>query len=47
MILVLYVDDILLANNYIRMIYKTKEYLKNSFDMKDMDKATFIIGIEI
>ena len=47
MILVLYVDDILLASNDLGMIYETKKYLKNNFDMKDMGEATFVIGIEI
>ena len=47
LILVLYIDDILLASYDLGMIYETKEYLKNNFDMKDMSEATFIIGIEI
>jgi len=47
MILVLYVNDILLASNDLGMIYETKEYLNNNFDMKDMGEATFVIGIKI
>ena len=47
LILVLYIDDILLASYDLGMIYETKEYLRNNFDMKDMCEATFIIGIEI
>ena len=47
LILVLYIDDILLASYDLGMIYETKEYLKNNLDMKDMSEATFIIGIEI
>ncbi|RWR73399.1 Gag-protease-integrase-RT-RNaseH polyprotein [Cinnamomum micranthum f. kanehirae] len=46
-ILVLYVDDILLASNDLGIIHETKEYLRNNFDMKDMGEATFVIGIEI
>ena len=46
-ILILYVDDILLASNDLGIIHETKEYLKNNFDMKDMGEATFVIGIEI
>ena len=47
MILVLYVNDILLASNDLGMIYEAKEYLKRNFDMKDMGEVTFVIGIEI
>ena len=47
MILVLYVDDILLARNDLGMIHETKGYLENNFDMKYMVKATFVKGIEI
>ena len=47
LILVLYIDDILLASYDLGMIYETKEYLRNNFDMKDMCEATFITGIEI
>ena len=47
LILVLYIDDILLASYDLGKIYETKEYLKNNFDMKDMSEATFITGIEI
>ena len=47
MILVLYVDDILLASNDLGIIRETKGYLENNFDMKDMGEATFVIEIKI
>ena len=46
-VLFLYVNDILLASNYLGMIYETKEYLRNNFDMKDIGEVTFVIEIEI
>lgn len=47
MILVMYVDDILLASNDLGMIRETKGYLENNFDIKDLGETTFVIGIEI
>ncbi|CAM8943489.1 unnamed protein product [Rhodiola kirilowii] len=46
-ILVLYVDDILLAANDMCILYETKKYLSNFFEMKDMGDASYVIGIEI
>jgi Reverse transcriptase (RNA-dependent DNA polymerase) len=45
--LVLYVDDILLATNDLGMLHQTKKFLSKNFDMKDMDEANCVIGIEI
>jgi len=45
--LVLYVDDILLAYNDLRMLRETKQMLTRSFDMKDLCEASFVLGIEI
>ena len=45
--LILYVDDILLATNDLHLLYKTKRFLSNNFEMKDMGEATYVIGIEI
>ena len=45
--LVLYVDDILLATNDISMLVETKNFLKGNFEMKDLDEASFVLGIEI
>ena len=46
-ILVLYVDDILLACNDKDMLYETKRFLSSNFDMKDLGEASYIIVIEI
>ena len=37
--LVLYVDDILLIENDIPMLESVKEWLQNSFSMKDLGEA--------
>nr|GEW76596.1 retrotransposon protein, putative, Ty1-copia subclass [Tanacetum cinerariifolium] len=46
-ILILYVDDILLMGNNIPMLQDVKSYLGRSFAMKDLGKATYILGIKI
>nr|GEW04356.1 putative zinc finger, CCHC-type [Tanacetum cinerariifolium] len=46
-ILVLYVDDILLASNNIDLLHESKRSLSRNFDMKDLGKASYVIGIEI
>ena len=46
-ILVLYVDDILLAANDKGMLRDVKEFLSKNFEMKDMGEASYVIGIEI
>ncbi|KAL0550167.1 hypothetical protein IC582_014670 [Cucumis melo] len=46
-ILVLYVDDILLATNDFGLLCQTKEFLSKNFEMKDMSEASYVIGIEI
>ena len=46
-ILSLYVDDILLAGNNIQVIERTKSCLKESFEMKDMGPASYVLGIRI
>ncbi|KAG7564986.1 Integrase catalytic core [Arabidopsis suecica] len=46
-ILVLYVDDILLAANDMGMLHDIKKYLSKNFEMKDMGEASYVIGIEI
>ena len=46
-ILVLYVDDILLASNDKNMLYETKNFLSTHFDMKDLGEASYVLGIEI
>jgi hypothetical protein len=46
-ILVLYVDDILLASSDKNMLYETKISLSSNFDMKDLGNASYVLGIEI
>ncbi|KAI3796687.1 hypothetical protein L1987_39366 [Smallanthus sonchifolius] len=46
-ILVLYVDDILLASNGLDMLHESKRLLSHNFDMKDLGEASYVIGIEI
>lgn len=46
-ILVLYVDDILLATNDLGLLHQTNGFLSKNFAMKDMGEASYVIGIEI
>ena len=46
-ILSLYVDDILLADNDMEMIIATKGWLSSNFEMKDMGEADYILGVKI
>ena len=46
-IIVLYVDDMLLANNNMEMIHETKQFLSKKFDIKDLGEASYVLGIEI
>ena len=45
--LILCVDDILLASSDLGILHETKKFLSKNFEMKDMDEATYAIGIEI
>ena len=45
--LVLYVDDSLLATNDTDMLVMTKQLLFSHFDMKDLGKASYVLGIQI
>ena len=46
-ILVLYVDDILLASNDMNLLNETKQMLSKHFEMKDLGDASFVLGIQI
>ena len=46
-ILVLYVDDTLLAANDQTLLRDVKKFLSNSFEMKHMGEASYVIGLEI
>ena len=41
-ILVLYVDDILLASSDVGLLHETKRFLSSKFDMKDLGDASFV-----
>ena len=45
--LVLYVDDIFLIGNDVKLLESVKEYLNGKFSMKDLGEATYILGIKI
>jgi len=45
--LVLYVDDILLASNNMVLLLEIKSFLSKNFEMKDLEEAFFVIGIQI
>ena len=47
LILSLYVDDILLAGNDMKMIVTTKRWLSSIFEMKDMGEANYVLGVKI
>jgi hypothetical protein len=40
--LILYMDDILLANSDVNLPLEIKRFLSLNFDMKDLDEASFI-----
>ncbi|KAL0405834.1 UNVERIFIED_CONTAM: Retrovirus-related Pol polyprotein from transposon TNT 1-94 [Sesamum latifolium] len=44
---VLYVDDILLIGNDVKMLGDTKAWLSTQFSMKDLGEASYILGIKI
>lgn len=45
--LILYVENILLVRSDLGLLYETKGFLFKKFEVKDMDEASFVIGIEI
>ncbi|KAL0378785.1 UNVERIFIED_CONTAM: hypothetical protein Sradi_3184000 [Sesamum radiatum] len=44
---VLYVDDIVLIGNDVKMLGDIKAWLSMQFSMKDIDQAFYILGIKI
>jgi hypothetical protein len=46
-ILVLYVDDILLASSDKNLLCETKGFILSNFNIKDLGDASYILGIEI
>ena len=45
--LVLYVDDILLIGNNVKMLSSIKAWLFKQFEIKDIGEATYILGIKV
>jgi hypothetical protein len=45
--LILYMNDILLTSSDVSLLLETKRFLSSNFDMKDLDEASFVVGIEI
>ena len=45
--LILYVDDIFLIRNDIEFLDSIKGYLNESYSMKDLGEAAYILGIKI
>jgi hypothetical protein len=46
-ILILYVDNILLASSDKNLLHETKGFLSSNFDMKDLGDASYVLGIKI
>jgi Reverse transcriptase (RNA-dependent DNA polymerase) len=46
-IILVYVDDIIITENNKKKIKNVKDYLKNDFDIKDLGKLKYFLGIEI
>ena len=45
--LVLYVDDILLIGNDVGMLTSVKVWLSQQFSMKDLEEASYILGLRL
>jgi len=43
----LYVDDILLVGVNLKIIKVTKQWLSSVFEIKDMGKAKYVLGVKI
>ena len=45
--LIMYVNDILLTSNDLRLLNETKKFLSSNFEMKDMGEVSYVIRIKI
>ena len=46
-LLVMYVDDILIIENYMGMLSSIKIWLSSQFQMKDLGDASYVLGIKL
>jgi hypothetical protein len=46
-LLYFYIDDILIVDNDVASINKFKYFLKSHFEMKDLGKASCVLGIQV
>jgi Reverse transcriptase (RNA-dependent DNA polymerase) len=46
-IILVYVDNIIITGNNNEEIKRVKQYLKREFDIKDLEKLSYFLGIEI
>lgn len=47
MFLVVYIDDIVLTGKNAPSIYELKDYLRNSFDIKDLGSLHYFLGMKV
>ena len=46
-ILIVYVDDIILTNDDVEEVAKLKAHLAKEFDIKDLGRLRYFLGIEV
>ncbi|XP_017482896.1 PREDICTED: uncharacterized mitochondrial protein AtMg00810-like [Rhagoletis zephyria] len=46
-LLLVYVDDLLIASHEVKIIHKLKQQLLNDFDIKDIGRANYCLGLKI
>jgi Reverse transcriptase (RNA-dependent DNA polymerase) len=46
-VILIYIDDIIIIENDITVIHDVKQYLQKKFDIKDLGRLKYFLGIEI
>ena len=46
-VLIIYVDDMIVTGNDLTEMSKLKDYLSSEFDMKDLGRLKYFLGIEV